>query len=275
MNDQLRFVADVARDAGRLVLSHYGRVDRLTKTHSAAQDEAVTIADRESQRLIVSALRARFPDDGIVGEESDSGTSITFDCKNPLGRNWVIDPIDGTNNFVNGLGCFCVCIGLLDKGFPMLGVVYDVTRDEVYSAARGHGAWRGERQVHAPKTPVVDGSMLMLTSNLLDPSGNIPRWAQHWVWTTGMKVRIVGSAALEAVTVASGVAHAAITVNGKLWDAIAAAAVAIEAGARFTSLSGHDIFPFDLAGYSGGKVPFLCCGPLAHAEIMQTIRHNS
>src|SRR5206468_995655 len=103
LSQDLDFVADVARGAGQIVLDHYGKVQRLTKTHVAANEEAVTEADRASQRFIVSALRQKFPNDGVVGEESDSGTSITFDVSSIAGRNWVIDPIDGTNNFIAGL----------------------------------------------------------------------------------------------------------------------------------------------------------------------------
>src|SRR5689334_17967695 len=163
----LQFAAELARGAGRIVLDHYGKVERLTKTHIAASEEAVTEADRASQRLIVAGLRRRFPGDGIIGEESDTGESITFDCPNPRGRNWVIDPIDGTNNFISGLGAFCVCIGLLDAGMPVLGVVYDVTRDQTYSAAKGAGAWRDTKQIQALTTPISASSMLMMTSNLL------------------------------------------------------------------------------------------------------------
>src|SRR5687767_11909229 len=104
----LQYALDLARDAGRVILDHYGSVQRLTKTHVAASAEAVTDADRASQRLIVAGLRRRFPTDGIVGEESDTGDSITFECPNPDGRNWVIDPIDGTNNFIAGFGVFAV-----------------------------------------------------------------------------------------------------------------------------------------------------------------------
>src|SRR5687768_14855034 len=96
----LQYAVELARGAGAIVQEQYGKVERLTKTHVAATDEAVTEADRASQRLIVAGLRKRFPEDGIIGKESETGTSITFECSNPIGRNWVIDPIDGTNNFV-------------------------------------------------------------------------------------------------------------------------------------------------------------------------------
>src|SRR5437016_1076308 len=143
----LQYATELAREAGALILDHYGKVERLTKTHAAATQEAVTEADRLSQRVIVAGLRRRFADDGIIGEESETGESITFECQNPEGRNWVIDPIDGTNNFISGLDQFAVCIGLLDGGWPVLGIVYDVTRDRMYTSVKGEGAWLGSRKL--------------------------------------------------------------------------------------------------------------------------------
>ena len=102
LNDDLQYAAKIARDAGKLILELWGKVERLTKNHIAASNEAVTDADRASQRLIVAGLKARFPRDGIIGEESDAGTEITFNVSDVQGRNWVIDPIDGTNNFIAG-----------------------------------------------------------------------------------------------------------------------------------------------------------------------------
>jgi myo-inositol-1(or 4)-monophosphatase len=269
---ELQFVVDLARQAGALVLEQYGKVERLTKTHATTTAEAVTEADRASQRLIVQGLRRRFPQDGIVGEESETGSSITFECPDPAGRNWVIDPIDGTNNFISGLGCFGVCIGLLEAGEPVLGVVYDVTRDQAYAAASGEGAWLGPRRLEAAQSPLSDSSMLMLTSNVVNAQGRCPRWAEQWLAQNALKVRILGSAAIEAVHVASGVAHAAITLNGKLWDCVAPAAVVREAGGVMTDLDGRAIFPYRLAGYHGQKVPYIAAAPAAHRPLLAHIR---
>jgi myo-inositol-1(or 4)-monophosphatase len=269
--EDLHHAVTLARGAGALVLQHYGKVKRLTKTHAAATDEAVTEADRAAQRHIVAGLRERFPDDGVIGEESETGESITFECRNPRGRNWVIDPIDGTNNFIAGLGVFAVCVGLLDAGEPVLGVVYDATRDHVYAAARGSGATLNGKPIRALQTPLGDSSLLMLTSNLIDARGGCPAWAARWIAQTAWKIRILGSAAVEAVQVAAGVAHGAVTVNGKLWDCVAPAAVVIEAGGVITDLTGRPIFPFDLARYAGAKVPFLAAGPAAHAALVREI----
>ena len=267
----LQYAIDLARGAGRVIMDHYGKVERLTKTHVAATEEAVTEADRASQRTIVAGLRRRFPDDGVIGEESETGQSITFECHDPRGRNWVIDPIDGTNNFIAGLGAFAVCIGLMDRGEPVLGVVYDVTRDLAYSAARGEGAWLGNKRLEALRTPLSESSMIMTTSNLLGPDGRCPGWGPRWLAQTTWKLRMLGSAALEAVQVAAGVAHGAVTVNGKLWDAAAPAAIVLEAGGLITDLRGGQIFPFDLKRYQGAKVPFLAAGPAAHATLLREI----
>ena len=267
----LQYAIDLARGAGRIVLDQYGKVERLTKTHAAAKDEAVTEADRASQRFIVAGLRRRFPDDGILGEESETGQGITFECPDPRGRVWVIDPIDGTNNFIAGLGLFAVCVGLLERGEPVLGVVYDVTRDLTYSAAQGEGAWLGTKRIRAARTPLGESSMLMITSNLLDAAGGCPPWAPRWLAQTTWKLRILGSAALDAVQVAAGVAHGAVTVNGKLWDAAAPAAIVLEAGGVITGLKGAPVFPFDLARYQGAKVPFLAAGPAAHPVLLGQI----
>src|SRR5438132_14247088 len=99
----LQYATELAREAGALILDHFGKVERLTKTHAAATQEAVTEADRLSQRVIVAGLRRRFADDGIIGGESATGESSTFECQSPQSRNSVIDPTDGPHNFISGL----------------------------------------------------------------------------------------------------------------------------------------------------------------------------
>lgn len=265
LSSDLQYAVELARGASKIVLEHYGRVERRTK----ARGEAVTEADRATQRFIVAGLRTRYPNDGMVGEESDTGDGITFDCPDPDGRVWVIDPIDGTNNFVGGLGNFAVCIGLLEAGRPVLGVVLDVCRDQLYCGAAGEGVYVDDKRVRVLETPLNEASLFMLTANLLDKNGRLPQYAIHWMSQTAWKIRILGSAALEAAQVAAGIAHAALTVNGKLWDAAAPAALVLEAGGLVTDLAGKDVFPFDLYHYAGAKVPYLAATPAAHPVLLK------
>lgn len=266
MTADLPFVRDLARSAAALVAEHAGRVERLTKTHASASAEAVTACDRASQRHIAAALRARFPGDGLIGEESDDGAGITHE-RGTTGRTWVIDPIDGTNNFVAGLGCYAVCIGLIADGQPVLGVVHDVARGLSYAAARGAGAWAGERRVRCAEGGLSDRALIMLTCNLVRPDGSLPPWYLRWSRQT-WKLRMLGSAALEAVQVGAGTAHGALTMHGKLWDLAAAAAIVLEAGGVVSDHAGRPVFPFDLTGYAGAKVPFLAAAPGAHAGLL-------
>ena len=126
--------------------------------------------------------------------------------------------------------------------------------------------------MHALTTPISDASMMMMTSNLLT-NGRCPTWAYRWLAADrDWKMRILGSAALEAVQVAAGVAHGAVTVNGKLWDIAAPAAIVLEAGGTLTDFAGKAIFPFDLTGYQGAKVPFLAAAPMAQEQLLKDIR---
>jgi myo-inositol-1(or 4)-monophosphatase len=272
--EELIIVIEIARAAGALAMEQYGKVLRLTKTNRATQNEAVTEADRSCQRLIVSALKKHFPTDGIIGEESDDGSDITVDVRDPNGRVWVIDPIDGTNNFIGGADNFAICIGLLEAGVATLGVVFDVTRNRVYAGAKDVGAFVTDRAAHAPTDAMSDASILMCTSNLLNKQGVAPGWIHTLMSQTTWKVRMIGSAALEAVAVAGGTAHAAITVNGKLWDCVAPAAVVLAAGGVVTDFAGKPIFPFDLTNYGGAKVPYISAGPAAHSQILKLMREN-
>ena len=265
----IEYAITVAKGAGEIVRGQYGKVQRLTKTHQAANCEAVTIADRASQAYIVRELRKRFASDGFIGEENESGDDITFDCPNPDGRVWVIDPIDGTNNFVAGFDYFAVCIALMDHGYPVGGVVYDVCRDRAYWAAKGEGAYIDSQPIKCLTTPLDEQSLIILTANFLDKNGHTPAYPCRWLGQAKWKIRCLGSAALDAAQVAAGVAHGAITVNGKLWDVAAPAAIVLEAGGRLTDPSGKAVFPFDMHNYAGAKVPFVAGAPMAHATLIK------
>jgi myo-inositol-1(or 4)-monophosphatase len=142
----------------------------------------------------------------------------------------------------------------------------------MYAAARGHGARVNDRPIAVLKGPMGDSSLMMLTSNLLDKQDRLPAWVVRWLSQTNWKMRILGSAALEAVQVAAGVAHGAVTVNGKLWDVVAPAAIVIEAGGLVTNLEAEPIFPFELRKYIGAKVPFLAAAPAAQAELLEDLQ---
>src|SRR3712207_2320229 len=136
---------DAARRAGALQMDRYERLERIM--HKGTRD-VVTEVDHESEELILGSIRAAFPDDALLAEESGAhhsraGTAPTAGT----GRVWIVDPLDGTVNYANGIPVFSVSIGLAVDGRPTLGVVYDPARDELFSAIAGGGACLDEHPV--------------------------------------------------------------------------------------------------------------------------------
>jgi len=144
----------VARRAGELALVHSARgVEREDK----ADDSPVTVADRECERLIVSELRSAFPDDGFLGEEGAQGEGRS-------GRRWIIDPIDGTRDFVRGLPTWAHLIALEADGEVVLGVCHFPAQGQLYWAVRGGGAWVNDRRIRISSIDRKDRAVLCFTA---------------------------------------------------------------------------------------------------------------
>src|SRR5438552_14516725 len=137
--EYLESAIELARSAGE-VLKHYARREKHVEFKGRAN--LVTIADKESERLIIDGIRSRYPDHAILAEESGAVRAI----QPGQTIQWVIDPVDGTTNFAHQFPFYCVSIGVESAGERICGAVYDPHRDEMFSAARGEGAFlNGER----------------------------------------------------------------------------------------------------------------------------------
>src|SRR5688500_11886046 len=134
--NELEVALDLARKAGAAILEFYEGPLQIEQKSEFDDREPVTQADRVANELIVKALRKEFPNDGILAEESVD-TAHRLDKR----RVWMIDPLDGTNGFIDGNGDFAVQIGLAEDGECVLGVVYQPLTDLLYHAVRGQGAW--------------------------------------------------------------------------------------------------------------------------------------
>ena len=228
LEEELSVAVDAARQAGQLQVERYERVERIV--HKSERD-VVTEVDELSEQLIIGALRKAFPTDSFLAEES--GHHVASGS-----RVWVIDPLDGTINYANGIPFFCVSIGLAVNGTPALGVVYDAVRDEMFSAQAGRGA-------------SLDGSPIRLPikDRLVDcvASVSLPRrgWARrdHAVRRRIRVARSMGSAALALAYLANGRFDAFVQAGGmSAWDICAAGLIAVEGGARLSTLSGGPWF---------------------------------
>src|SRR5215211_1735190 len=150
-NQELRVACDLARAAGAAILEHYEGPLNIKQKRSADDIEPVTQADTIANDLIVGHLKREFPDDGILAEES-------IDTKHRLekSRVWMVDPLDGTNGFIDGNGDFAVQIGLAEDGQCVLGVVYQPLPGVLYRAVRGYGTWIERPQFEPEKAKVSD-----------------------------------------------------------------------------------------------------------------------
>jgi myo-inositol-1(or 4)-monophosphatase len=140
---ELEFAVEVARDAGAILMDRYERLERID--HKSATD-VVTEADHLSEELVIAAIRRQFPGDAILAEESGAHGPAPGSLS---GRRWVIDPLDGTVNYANGLPVFCVAIGLVVDDRPSVGVVLDPTRDETFAATADGPATLNGRPIRA------------------------------------------------------------------------------------------------------------------------------
>src|SRR5258708_16464522 len=147
--DYLAPMQEMAREAGALLMAHFGKVAIEYK----GDVDLVTQADRNSEELIVGRIRKQWPDHDLIGEEGSRTETGSDFC-------WYIDPLDGTTNFAHGFPVFCVSLGLEYKNERIAGVVYDPTRDELFSAEKGSGAHLNGRAIHVSKTSRVAQSLL-------------------------------------------------------------------------------------------------------------------
>src|SRR5947209_6585334 len=139
LQSELEMAVDIARETSDLVLSYFG-TDRVNPQLKGERD-VVTAADVASEKLVLDRLKSSFPNDGVVAEEGSR-----FDV--PSGRRWYVDPLDGTLNYSRGVPIWCVSLSLFDQAGPLLGVICDPVRGELFSAGRGLGAWRDGREMH-------------------------------------------------------------------------------------------------------------------------------
>jgi myo-inositol-1(or 4)-monophosphatase len=227
----------IAREAGALLMHHFHQ--RL-KIEYKGEADLVTAADRASEKLIRERIRENWPDHDVLGEEqglSDRGSEYR----------WYVDPLDGTTNFAHGFPVFCVSMAV-ERRVPepakrVAGVVYDPTRDELFSAELERGAHLNGEKIHVSKTSTLTESILGtgFPSHKRHKNPNIYFYHQLTLHSHG--VRRAGSAALDLCSVASGRFDGFWEFNLNPWDTAAGVLLVEEAGGEVTRFDGS---PFEL-----------------------------
>lgn len=270
---ELAFAIDAAQAAGAILMDHYERLEQID--HKSPTD-VVTEADHLSEEFVIDAIRARFPDDAILAEESgahaagsgsatkggtkgspEAGTAsgetggTTVATGRPInGRIWVIDPLDGTVNYANGLPVFCVSIGFVVDGRPAAGAVLDPTRNEMFAATRDGPATLDGRPIRASAKEKLSDTVVSLALSGRSTSGRA-RAIRREIRVS----RSMGSASLALAYVGNGRFDAFLQESSlSLWDIAAAGLIAERAGATVTSFSGGPWYAPELASRSIGLI---------------------
>ena len=261
---ELAVATELAREAGALLLEHYHGPFRVEqKINALAEIEEVTEADRAANELIVSRLRREFPDDGILAEESiDSEERLMKD------RVWLIDPMDGTKNFIARDDDFAVQIGLAVRGESVAGVVYQPARDVLYYAALGRGAWieRNDKQAGQMRVSEKnDPRDMVLASSRSHRSPRMEQVVRAFDFKDELRR---GSVGLKIGLIAEQQAdlYIHLSPSTKQWDTCAPEVILQEAGGRLTDLFGQPL------SYNGRRIDnrngIVATNGVAHALVI-------
>jgi len=219
-----------ARLAGNVILRHVGRLDALNVVEKSRQDYASEV-DSLAEAEIIRELKRSFPDHAFLAEESGQTGKSRF--------TFVIDPLDGTSNFLRGFPHYCVSIALLDNGEPLHGVIYDPLRNEIFSASRGGGAFLNDRRLRVSTRMELGGAMLITGF----PPRERKRAPEQLAAVQSLlidveDIRRTGSAALDLAYVACGRADGYFEAGVKPWDIGAGVLLVREAGGRCCDFRG-------------------------------------
>ncbi|MGE5734490.1 MAG: inositol monophosphatase family protein [Acidobacteriota bacterium] len=221
-------ISEIAREAGALLMGYF---HRRVKIEYKGDVDLVTDADRQSEALILSRIREQWPSHDVMGEEGSriqTGSDYL----------WYIDPLDGTTNFAHGFPVFCVSIALEHKGIRVAGAVFDPTRDELFAAELGRGAYLNHSRITVSKIDNLAECLVAtgFPSHKRHKNPNIFFYHQITLRTHG--VRRAGSAALDLCSVAAGRVDGFWEFNLNPWDTAAGVLIAEEAGGRVSRFDG-------------------------------------
>ncbi|MFN2515641.1 MAG: 3'(2'),5'-bisphosphate nucleotidase CysQ [Pyrinomonadaceae bacterium] len=266
-DQEMSVALELAREAGAVILDLYeGPLDIEQKT-DADDREPVTQADKLANEIIVQRLRAEFPDDGILAEES-----IDTVHRLDKSRVWMIDPLDGTNGFIDGNGDFAVQIGLTENGQCVLGVVYQPLTGVLYRAIRGGGTWI-ERPKHESEQAHVSDETNLSMMRLAASRSHRSRRMDKVVEAFGLKQEVLrGSVGIKVGLIIEQQCdlYVHLSTRTKQWDTCAPEIILQEAGGCLTDLFGLPL------SYNKAEVQnrngVVASNRAAHRKIIESLR---
>lgn len=244
--NELKIAMEAADIASNIILDY--RNSKAFDIELKGKNDLVTDADVASEKAIISHISKQFPDDSFLAEETSNELSL------PKGRVWIIDPIDGTTNFAHGFPVFCVSIALWENGEPIVGLVKEVAKGELFYATKGGGAWLGEQRLNVSK--LTDPSQSLLGTGFPYTSFTyvdeyLSLFKSLMQSTHG--IRRPGAASYDLCCVAAGRFDGFFELGLSPWDVAAGALIILEAGGSLTDWGKGDNWLFGKQIIGGNK----------------------
>ena len=256
MHPMLNIAVKAARRAGSIISRASENLDVLTLKHKSLND-LVSEVDRAAEDAILDVIKSAYPEHAILAEESGASGESEYV--------WIIDPLDGTTNFLHGFPQYCVSIGLFHKDIPTHGVIFDPTRNDLYTASRGRGAFLNDKRLRVSKRDKLIDALI--------GTGFPFRMFEHLeaynamlkdLMTKSAGVRRPGAAALDLAAVAAGRYDGFWEIGLSPWDMAAGVLMVTEAGGLVTDFSGDDKF------MERGQI--VAASPKIFTQLLQTIQ---
>jgi myo-inositol-1(or 4)-monophosphatase len=258
----LSSMLEAATVSARLAGQHAMEQIKYVKPSVKNGNEMVTEADRQCQNIIIEQIRNSFPDDGFIAEEGADGKIFKLTPRTAPKVWWVIDPIDGTNNYARGILSFSVSVAAVCDGWPVVAAVFDPATDSMFTTSTG-----SDTQLNSSKISVSNDELNKLTSFAVD--NKIPEEFEMPARKimNACRFRNLGTTAMHLAYIAKGSLVGAITSSPALWDIAAGYLLIKNAGGIVTDFKGNEIFPVDTESYEGQRFEILATNKKSREQV--------
>lgn len=258
MDKEMRIAKKAAISGGNILLQYFK--DRNYRTKAKSDSSLQTTADLEAERSILGIIRAAFPEHSIKSEESGIISSTSSEYQ------WLVDPLDGTENFFLSIPYFSTSIALCKEGIPQIGVVYNPVTQELYTAEVGKGAWLNDTMIHVSNSVTLKGSRAFFIPDFHTKRQQKTTYFREQLYKQCRRLLDTWSPALDWCLVASGKVDFVIALAQGPMRPDAGTLILEEAGGRITDFSGVSL------SYNNSGCIFGSCSEQLHSQILQFIK---
>lgn len=254
---------EAAKEAGKFIMDNFGKIEEIS---SKGDRSLATDIDKKAEKLIINTIKKKFPAHGILAEESGK-SQTTFSGgsgKSGLSREylWIIDPLDGTHNFIRDINIFGVSIGIVYRNEFIAGIIYIPAGDELYMAEKGSGAYKNNRKISVSSKEVLKDCSISFDSSIRY-SPRIMSKALGVLAKEVFNVRMFGSSARVLSYIAEGKLDAAVEFYDYPWDFAGGACIIKEAGGRLTGLRGKPL--------TCKNIGYIASNGLIHSKLVKLV----